>query len=120
MPIVPISHNHPTVQASSSRVHPLLPVFSPKISDHFPSGLRNNIEQSQVPSPVDAIEADREQWEGQTYMTLPGNHLPLSTTDFLAIDQGWASMFSVLHRTLHVGDRQFFPEIRPRIDLEFA
>ncbi|KAG0706925.1 hypothetical protein DFH29DRAFT_899078 [Suillus ampliporus] len=51
-------------------------------------GLRARVDPSQMPSPIDVIESDKEQWEGQTFMTLPGNNPPLSTTDFSAFDQG--------------------------------
>jgi protein transport protein SEC24 len=52
------------------------------------AGLRARIDPNQIPSPVDAIETDKQQWEGRTFMTLPGNNPPLSTTDFVAFDQG--------------------------------
>ncbi|KAH7913293.1 hypothetical protein BJ138DRAFT_1171379 [Hygrophoropsis aurantiaca] len=54
-------------------------------------GLRARIDPSQIPSPIDTIEADKEQWDNQTYMTLPGHNPPLSTTDCVCIDQGNSS-----------------------------
>ncbi|KAH7926159.1 beta-sandwich domain of Sec23/24 [Leucogyrophana mollusca] len=54
-------------------------------------GLRARIDPSQIPSPIEAIEADKDQWEGHTYMTLPGHNPPLSTTDCVCIDQGNSS-----------------------------
>jgi len=51
-------------------------------------GLRPRIEYAQVPSPIEAIEDDRHVWETQQYMTLPGTHAPLCTSDFVSVDQG--------------------------------
>ncbi|KAF8636921.1 hypothetical protein AX17_003172 [Amanita inopinata Kibby_2008] len=55
------------------------------------SGLRTHINVTQVPSPIEAIEHDRHSWGEKAYLTLPGSHAPLSTSEFIAVDQGNAS-----------------------------
>ncbi|KAH7886990.1 hypothetical protein F5I97DRAFT_1807234 [Phlebopus sp. FC_14] len=62
--------------------------YKGKVAQLMFVGLRARIDPHQIPSPIDAIEADKETWESQMYMTLPGNNPPLSTTDFVAFDQG--------------------------------
>ncbi|KAF8918602.1 hypothetical protein CPB85DRAFT_1430304 [Mucidula mucida] len=55
------------------------------------TGLRPRIEAHQIPCPVEVQEEDRRKWEHQPFMTLPGHHTPLSTTDYYALDQGNSS-----------------------------
>ena len=61
-------------------------------------GLRAAIDPAQIPSPIDTIEFDREKWLDEPYMTLPGKHPPLSTTDFVAVDQG-AHKYTLMSHT---------------------
>ena len=57
-------------------------------SADFLAGLRAAIDPHQIPSPIEVIEADKETWERTPYTTLPGSHVPLSTTEYVSIDQG--------------------------------
>ncbi|KAK7680202.1 hypothetical protein QCA50_016711 [Cerrena zonata] len=54
-------------------------------------GLRAAIDPHQIPSPIEVFEADQEKWDNQTFMTLPGTHPPLSTSEYVAVDQGNSS-----------------------------
>ncbi|KAI0697043.1 sec24-like protein [Cytidiella melzeri] len=76
--------------AHSTSAHIPQPPHSAGLAYKGPAtlGLRAAIDPHQIPSPIEVVEADRETWEGKMYMTLPGSHVPLSTTDYVAFDQG--------------------------------
>jgi hypothetical protein len=83
-------------------------------------GLRPRIDPTQVPTPTQTIEADKEHWEDQAYGTLPGKHAPLSTTDYIAIDQGrFSPQFFVIHLKASYESRQLLPEVRPCLHMEY-
>ncbi|EJC98563.1 uncharacterized protein FOMMEDRAFT_113703 [Fomitiporia mediterranea MF3/22] len=65
-------------------------------------GLRARIDPEQIPSPVDVAEYDAELWAGKPHMTLPGDHVPLATTDCVSIDQGNSSPRFVRATTWHI------------------
>lgn len=66
-----------------------LPCYTPDIYLGIGfAGLRPRIEPSQVPSPIEAAETDRQAWQNKIYMTLPGAQAPLPTSEFVAVDQG--------------------------------
>ncbi|KAK7044831.1 SEC23 SEC24 family protein [Favolaschia claudopus] len=54
-------------------------------------GFRRKIDPAQVPSAPEAINFDRHQWENTIFQNKPGEHVPLSSSDFISLDQGNAS-----------------------------
>lgn len=51
-------------------------------------GLRNRIDPDQIPSVVDVQEQDQQVYDAEAYLTCGRGTVPLSTTQFTAIDQG--------------------------------
>ncbi|KAH8116706.1 hypothetical protein DFH11DRAFT_1724673 [Phellopilus nigrolimitatus] len=74
----------------------------PHTSGKAYSGLRARIDPEQIPTPIEVAENDEEIWEGKPYMTLPGEHVPLSTTDYVSIDQGNSSPRFVRATAWHI------------------
>ncbi|MCO5592367.1 hypothetical protein L7F22_046369 [Adiantum nelumboides] len=52
------------------------------------AGPRSKIDPDQIPSPVEAQDADQEFFDREWFATCGRGGLPLSTTDFGAVDQG--------------------------------
>lgn len=52
------------------------------------AGPRSKIDPDQIPSPVEAQDADQEFFDREWFATCGRGGLPLSTTDFAAVDQG--------------------------------
>ena len=52
------------------------------------AGPRSKIDPDQIPSPVEAMDNDQDFFDKEWFETCGRGGLPLSTTDFAAIDQG--------------------------------
>ncbi|TRM62340.1 hypothetical protein BD626DRAFT_458744 [Schizophyllum amplum] len=52
------------------------------------AGFRQRIDGRQIPSPIESQEIDGQAWADKAHLTLPGNRVPLATTDAFSIDQG--------------------------------
>ncbi|KAJ7060993.1 sec24-related protein [Mycena amicta] len=63
----------------------------PHSAGRRPQGFRTKINPDQIPSATEALEFDRHQWEDATFLGHPGSHVPFSTSDFVAVDQGNSS-----------------------------
>nr|GAT59275.1 SEC23 SEC24 family protein [Mycena chlorophos] len=63
----------------------------PHSAGRRPQGFPTRINPGQIPSATEAVEFDRHQWEDATYYGHPGSHVPLSTSDYFAVDQGNSS-----------------------------
>lgn len=51
-------------------------------------GVRNRIDPNQIPSPVAVQEADQQAFDQEPFYTCGRGQIPLSSTDFVAVDQG--------------------------------
>ncbi|KAG8701649.1 COPII coat Sec23p-Sfb3p heterodimer component [Ceratobasidium sp. 394] len=67
-----------------------MPIAQPPHSAGRPfPGLRSRIDPSQVPSPVNAWQADQAIWDESTFMTCASSQtVPSSSSEYVAVDQG--------------------------------
>lgn len=118
---LPTFRSHRTARVRPTRVIIFLEFLASALTTSLGAGLRAAIDPHQIPSPIEVVEADREIWEGKAFMTLPGSHVPLSTTDFIAFDQG--ARPHAIHPSAPFAkdcnsNRQLFSQVHPCLDLE--
>ncbi|KAK4053375.1 COPII coat Sec23p-Sfb3p heterodimer component [Microbotryomycetes sp. JL201] len=80
----------PVNQASMPPPEPTTGIPQPPHSagQRIPGKMRVRIDPDHIPSPVTVQEADQQLYKDEPYLTCSRTSAPLSTTDFVAIDQG--------------------------------